>query len=148
VPILRLNHGSVTVADLDRSIGFWRDVIGLELLGSGEVAFPHLDEIIGLGPTRLRWAEFAVPDGTMIELFQYLEPRGTPLQQRTCDPGAAHFCFEVSDIDGLVARCYTAGIATRSAGPVRIVQGDYVDWRCVYLSDPDGFTVELVERPI
>lgn len=148
MPITAFNHGGVTVADLDASLAFWCDLLELELLGRGEVAYPHLDEIIGLGPVRLRWAELAIPGGGMLELFEYVEPQGTRLAQRTCDPGAAHLCFEVQGIDAIVERCRAAGVTTRSDRAVRIVSGDWIDWRCLYMVDPDGFTVELVERPL
>jgi len=147
VAVGKLNHVSVTVADLDRSLRFYEGLLGLRLTGSGEVAYPHLDEIIGVGPTRILWAELDVPGGTMLELFQYVEPTGSPLEQRPCDPGAVHICLETDELDELVERLRSAGVRTRSPAPVRIPFGDWEGFRAIYAVDPDGVTVELVERP-
>jgi lactoylglutathione lyase len=142
-----LNHVSVTVARLDRALAFYEGLLGLEVLGRGDVAHPHLDEIVGVGPTRIRWAELAIPGGLMLELFEYIEPEGVPLEQRPCDPGAMHICLEVEALDTLVERLHGDGIATRSPAPVRIPLGDWEGYRSIYVIDPDGITVELLERP-
>ena len=145
--VARINHVGITVDDMDEALAFWRDLLGLELQGRGEVARPHLDEIIGVGSTRIEWAELAVPGGTMIELFRYLTPAGETLRQRPCDTGAQHACLEVTAIGPLVERLHEAGIATRSAAPVTIPLGDWSGWTCVYVEAPGGVTVELVEPP-
>lgn len=145
--VTALNHVGITVGRLDRSLSFWNELVGLELRGRGEVAFPHLDEIIGLGPTRLAWAELEIPGGGMLELFEYLEPAGRPLAQRTSDPGSVHLCLECEDLDALLGRIQAAGYDSRSETPVTIPLGDWEGFRCVYVVDPDGVTLELVEPP-
>jgi len=145
---MRLNHVGLTVSDLDRAINFFRDVIGLDLAGSGEVAYPHLDEIIGIGTTQLRWAELTIPGEGLLELFQYIEPRGVDRSdQRTCDPGTAHVCFECDDVAAVLDRAIEAGYRARTSQPVRIPFGDWEGWLCVYVVGPDSTTIELVERP-
>src|SRR5438132_8867713 len=37
--VLSFNHFSATVEDMDRALGFWRDLLGLELLGRGVVEY-------------------------------------------------------------------------------------------------------------
>ena len=61
--VVSFNHFNVTVSDMDRSLGFWQDLLGLELLGRGVVEYPHLDRIVGLENTRIEWAELALPGG-------------------------------------------------------------------------------------
>jgi catechol 2,3-dioxygenase-like lactoylglutathione lyase family enzyme len=145
--LTRLQHVSITTADLDESIAFWHGLLGLELTGRGEISAPHLDEIIGLGPTRLEWAELDVPGGGMVELFQYLEPAGAPIRPRTCDPGAVHICFESDDLDALIDRLRASGVPTRSPAPVEIPSGTWRGWRDIYVEDPDGVTIELSQAP-
>jgi catechol 2,3-dioxygenase-like lactoylglutathione lyase family enzyme len=65
-----LNHASFTVSDIDRALAFWHELLGLELLGRGDACYPHLDEIIGVGTTRIEWAELAIPGGGFVELFR------------------------------------------------------------------------------
>jgi catechol 2,3-dioxygenase-like lactoylglutathione lyase family enzyme len=147
VGVRRLNHVSITVADIDRSLAFWRDLIGLALDGRGTVAAPHLDEITGFPGLQLEWAELSIPGGGMLELFRYLSPVGDAVRSRTCDPGSTHTCFEVDELDELVGRLRAAGVPFRSAQPVLTPSGDWAGWRDIYVSDPDGVTVELSEAP-
>jgi catechol 2,3-dioxygenase-like lactoylglutathione lyase family enzyme len=145
--VTRLNHVSITVADIDRSLGFWHELLGLPLRGRGFSEAEHLAAIIGIGPVRLEWAELDLPGGQMIELFRYLEPVGAQVRPRANDAGATHVCLEVDDIDDLVERLRAAGVPLRSDGAVRIADGDWAGWRDVYAADPDGVTVELSEPP-
>lgn len=142
-----LNHVGLTTADLDSSIRFYGDGLGLRLRGRGETDSPELSTLIGLSDTKLRWAEFYLPGGQVLEILEYVSPTGTPLVQRTCDPGSAHFAFEVRGIEVLYDRLVHHGVTVRSR-PVLIEEpGDWEGYRCIYAVDPDGFTVEFVERP-
>lgn len=143
-----INHVGLTVSDLDRSLGFYRDLLGLRVRGRGIAEREHLDAIIGLGPVRLEWAELDVPGGGLLELFRYLRPEGTPRAGRTSDPGDVHVCLEVQDLDELVARLAAAGVPRRSAEAVALDGGDWSGWSAIYVSDPDGITVELVQPPL
>ena len=145
--VTRLNHVSITVADLDRSLAFWHDLLGLSLRGRGVSQAAHLEAIIGLGPIRVEWAELELPGGQMLELFRYLEPSGGVLQPAPNDAGATHICLEVEDLDAMVARMRAAAVPMRSDAPVRIAAGDWAGWRDLYVSDPDGVTVELSAAP-
>lgn len=143
----RLDHVSVTCADLDRSVAFYRDVLGLRLLGRGSAEEPELSVLTGLAGTRLRWAELDLGGGQVLELVEYLHPRGGRLEPSVHEAGSGHLALAVEDIDAAYARLLAAGARVRSE-PVRLTEeGDWNGVRVVYLSDPDGVTVELVERP-
>jgi catechol 2,3-dioxygenase-like lactoylglutathione lyase family enzyme len=142
------NHFSVTVADMDESLTFWRDLLELEETGRGTVEYEHLDRIVGHAGTVIEWAELKLPTGGLIELFRYHRPTGTAQRLDVIDPGSTHICLEVSDLDGLMSRLDRAGFHARSGKPVTIPFGDWEGFRCVYVSDPNGVTVELSEPPI
>jgi catechol 2,3-dioxygenase-like lactoylglutathione lyase family enzyme len=145
--IVGVNHVGVTTADIDSSVRFYGDALGLKLRGRGETDSPELSTIIGLPDTKLRWAEFYLPGGQILEILEYVSPTGTPLVQRTCDPGSGHVAYEVRGIQALYDRLLHHGVTVRS-DPVRIEEeGDWEGYRCIYAVDPDGFTVEFVERP-
>ncbi len=145
--VVAFDHFNVTVSDMDRSLAFWRDLLGLDLLGRGIVEYPHLDEIVGLPNTRIEWAELALPGGGMIEVFRYHRPAGSAVRPRIPDPGCTHVCLEVEGLDRLVERLREAGVNTRSRRAVRIPFGDWKDVKSIYVQDPDGVTVELIEKP-
>jgi catechol 2,3-dioxygenase-like lactoylglutathione lyase family enzyme len=146
--VIGFNHFSVTVSDMDESLRFWRDALGLEESGRGTVEYEHLDRIVGHKDTVIEWAELPLPGGGLVELFRYLRPIGSPHHCDIIDPGATHVCLQVVDLDGYVKRLKQFGIATRSPEAVRIPFGDWVGYRCLYASDPNGVTVELVEAPV
>jgi catechol 2,3-dioxygenase-like lactoylglutathione lyase family enzyme len=141
-----LNHVSVTSADLDRSLGFYGGLLGLKVIARGETDAEHLPMILGFPEVRLRWAELELGNDQIFEVFEYLEPRGTTLRQRTCDPGCVHIALQVDDLDRVFADLREAGVTTRSA-PVTIATGNWAGARCLYALDPDGVTIELVEPP-
>jgi catechol 2,3-dioxygenase-like lactoylglutathione lyase family enzyme len=147
VTFRRFKHASLTVTDMDASLAFWRDLLGLGLLGRGIVEYEHLDRIIGASHTRIEWAELSIDDGILLELFRYLEPVGRPVRPEPFDPGATHICLEVRDLDDLVDRIHAAGYSTRAPGPVEIPLGDWKGYRDIYAIDPDGAIVELTEAP-
>jgi catechol 2,3-dioxygenase-like lactoylglutathione lyase family enzyme len=143
----RLDHVSVTCADLERSIAFYRDGLGLPFLGRGESGEPELSTVSGFPGTEIRWAELDLGGGQLLELLEYVQPRGEPLAQRTCDPGSGHIGLGVEDVGAMHARLVTLGADVRSE-PVELTEeGDWNGVRTLYLADPDGVTIELVERP-
>ncbi|MGZ4147245.1 MAG: VOC family protein, partial [Actinomycetota bacterium] len=60
---VRLDHVSVTAADLERSIAFYRDVLGLSLVDRGELEGEELETLIDRPGARARWAELALGGG-------------------------------------------------------------------------------------
>jgi len=145
---IRLDHVSVTSADLDRSVAFYCDLLGLPLIGRGESDEPELGAILGEPGVRLLWAEVDLGGGQLLELLQYLSPDGEALTPDPARPGGTHVGLRVADIDAMHARLSRAGVPLRSK-PVEIQEeGGWRGVRCVYASDPDGVTIELVERPV
>lgn len=144
--VIGFNHVNVSVRDMDAALRFWQDGLGLALMGRGRVTYDHLDAIVGQAGTDIEWAELRLPTG-LVELFTYHAPRGTPVDTTVTNPGTAHVCLEVDNIDGMTRRLHDMGYRSESPAPVRIPVGDWDGFRCIYFKDPDKFTVELVERP-
>jgi catechol 2,3-dioxygenase-like lactoylglutathione lyase family enzyme len=141
----RLHHVSVTCADLERSIAFYGGLLELPVLGRGGSDGPELSTITGLPDTRVRWAELDLGGGQVLELLEYVSPRGEPLRQRTNDAGSGHIGFAVDDIDVMHRRLSEGGAVVRSE-PVALAEaGEWHGVRTMYALDPDGVTVELVE---
>jgi lactoylglutathione lyase len=147
VQLLTTHHFNFTVADMDRSLGFYRDVLGLELLHDWESDAGYLRQIIGFPALRLRLAFLKLP-GTeaRLELIQYLEPAGTVRDLPTNVPGAAHLCFDVPDVHAAYRELLSKGVRFRSE-PVEITSVANKGAWGVYLSDPDGITIELRQPP-
>jgi lactoylglutathione lyase len=146
--VQRLGHIGLTVRDIDASLGFWRDQLGLREIGRGSVEWEHLDAIIGLDGTQIEWVELELPGGALIELFAYHQPPADALPPGGMNrPGMTHVCLEVDDIEQVAGRLQAAGYQARSRQVVTVPLGAYRGCKCIYILDPDGITLELIERP-
>jgi catechol 2,3-dioxygenase-like lactoylglutathione lyase family enzyme len=142
-----LHHTGLTVADLDRSLRFWRDGMGMQVLFEQEKAGGYLEEIVREPGAHVRMAHLAFGgEGTRIELFEYLSPGGGQHQSRPADVGFTHICVACDDIEDRLARLVAEG-GVPFTGPVVIDTGANKGGRGLYLRDPDGHVVELFEPP-
>ena len=142
-----LHHTGLTVADMDRSLHFWRDAMGMEVLFEQEKDRGYLEAITGEPGAHVRMAHLAFGgEGPRIELFQYLAPTGGQHLSRPADQGFTHVCVACEDLDERMKRLVAAG-GTPFSEPVVIDTGVNKGGRGVYLRDPDGHVVELFERP-
>jgi catechol 2,3-dioxygenase-like lactoylglutathione lyase family enzyme len=142
-----LLHTGLTVRDLDRSLAFYRDTLGMETVFEQEKQGGYLAAIVGYEGAHVRMAHLAFPgDSHRLELFQYLEPegRGEPGEPR--DVGITHVCLAVEDMESVVARLREAG-ADFYSEPVEVDTGANAGGVGVYLRDPDGITLELFQPP-
>ena len=142
-----LHHTGLTISDLQRSLRFWRDAMGMEVIFEQEKVGGYFESIVGEPGAHVRMAHLAFRgEGTRIELFEYVAPAGGRHVQRPADVGFAHICVECDDLDDRLDRLVAAGgIAFSDA--VEIDTGVNRGGRGVYLRDPDGHVVELFERP-
>jgi catechol 2,3-dioxygenase-like lactoylglutathione lyase family enzyme len=143
--LVRLDHVSVTTGDLERSIAFYRDVIGLHLVDRGELEGQELETLIRRAGARARWAELALGGGQVLELLQYLAPDEDAVEQRPWRAGATHIGLAVESLDGVRSKLVDAGVEASEV--VTLTEPGWEGVRCVYSSDPDGVAIELLERP-
>ena len=142
-----LHHTGLTVSDLERSLHFWRDAMGMEELFQQEKEGGYLEAIVREPGAHVRMAHLAFGGaGPRIELFQYLAPSGGRHLSRPADQGFVHVCVACEDLDERMKRLVAAG-GTPFSEPVVIDTGVNRGGRGVYLRDPDGHVVELFERP-
>jgi len=142
-----VNHFGVTVADVERSLAFWRGQLGLEVAGRGVVEWEHLDRLVALHDTRIEWVELRIPDGGTVELSQYHRPVGVPTEPGAeNEPGRSHLSLLVDDLAGLLEQLRAAGVRTRTPAPVDIPVGSYAGGKAAYVLVLDGVEIELIER--
>lgn len=143
-----IDHVSVTCASVDRSLTFYRDGLGLEVVERGIETGERIGAVLGLPGASLRFADLALGDGRIVELLEYESPAGRTLRPQPNDAGAAHVGLVVDDVDRALRRLLDLGFHSRSA-PVMLDDHDdrWKDVKIAYVDDPDGFVVELVQRP-
>jgi len=145
VNVRSTGHTGITVSDLDRSIRFYRDLLGCEVSTPVRANGPFFEEIVGVPGCEIDVA-FAKLPGHVVELLCYRAPQGRISRLRACDPGFMHVCIKVTDLDKVVAQVRSAGF--QAVGRVLTAEGGPVDGlKVVYVRDPDGVVLELIEEP-
>ena len=143
-----LHHTCYTVSDLDRSVAFYRDLLGCEVVAEQEKEGGYLAAIVGYPDAHVRMAHLRVP-GTehVIELFEYLAPAGTRADVVPRNVGASHLCFLVDDLPALYEQLREKGVTSFVSPPVEVDTGVNKGGYALYLRDPDGISVELFQPP-
>jgi catechol 2,3-dioxygenase-like lactoylglutathione lyase family enzyme len=145
--VLTADHTGITVPNLERSLAFWRDVLGLELSHTAHQTGELARQITGVAGAEINLAVLKTPGGHKIELLQYLAPADRKRAAiRPCDVGHAHVALLIDDLDAILEKI--AGSGWKAAGKPQTLQtGPNAGKRVVYVRDPDGTTIELMELP-
>jgi catechol 2,3-dioxygenase-like lactoylglutathione lyase family enzyme len=144
----RFHHTGYTVSDLDRSVAFYRDLLGCEVIATQEKQGGYLAAIVGYPDAHVRMAHLRLPDGEhVLELFEYLAPAGSPADVEPRNVGASHLCLLVDDLAAVCERLREQGVDSFVSPPVEVDTGINTGGYGLYLRDPDGITVELFQPP-
>ena len=143
-----LHHLGLTVTDIDQSIEFYRDTLGLELLRRRETDADYIGLQTGYPGVKLAAASFkpSADSPQSMEVVQYLTHSGEPIKLATNRPGSSHLCLTVDDIHSAYSALSAKGVKFRSE-PVTITSGPNEGGCVIYLYDPDGYTIELFQPP-
>jgi len=140
--IKSFHHTAISVTDLNRSLDFYCNLLGMKMNWridhkSGEA----FEKVVGLRNVDVSYAMLSGWGGRL-ELFQYHSPPGQPFPQDkpVSDRGITHFAFEVEDIDDLYEKLVIRGV--RFNAPPQTIR---LGVRAAYFHDPDGVTVEFVQ---
>ncbi len=143
--IARLSHIGICVSDLERSISFYRDLLGFREVCELDVAGEGPAKLLGLEEVELQ-ARYLERDGTRIELLHYPVPGHVeddaprPMNR----VGLTHLSFRVEDLASTLSAIEEAGF--------EILRDTHIDTPAVkvgvvFVLDPDGCRVELVQSP-
>ena len=136
-----------TVSDIERALGFYRDVLGLRVVRRQTGTAPYLAQVTGFDGVVLETVLLQPAEGgSMLELLQYVSHPAPPTDRATNRPGNGHLCFKVDDLRAACAELRRRGV-TLIADPAEITAGAHAGGLAVYVRDPDGFTVELYQGP-
>jgi catechol 2,3-dioxygenase-like lactoylglutathione lyase family enzyme len=144
--ITSVNHTSFTVGDLDRSVSFYRDLLGMELISLAGRDPGFVERITGIPGANVQVAYLQAP-GHRLELIQYLSPSGKKLDLQTNNVGCAHVGFNVDDLPRMYAELKVKGVQFKSA-PQQVPAGPNKGTLAVYFMDPDGIPLELLQTPV
>lgn len=136
-----IHHTSISTGDLERSLGFYRDLLGVEVLFVNDFSGEEIENITALPGATGKVAMLRAAN-SHIELFEYATPEAEPGDpaRPVCNHGLTHICFDVTDLPSEYERLKAAGV-TFHCPPQSL--GRSV--RTTYARDPDGNVVELQE---
>ncbi|MEP6698342.1 MAG: VOC family protein [Verrucomicrobiota bacterium] len=145
--ITAADHTGITVSNLERSLAFWRDVLGFELSHRAHQTGKLAEEITGVRGAEILIAVLKAP-GHRIELLEYLAPaKNLHGYLRPCDVGAVHVALTVDNLEAVLSAIAAAG--WHAAGEAQTLpSGPNAGKRVVYVRDPDGTTIELMQPPL
>ena len=145
--IMKAHHTGVTVRSLDRSIAFYRDLLGFEIVFQWNPQAPYIGELLGYPTVDLHSAILRIPNSDVfLELLEYRGIRQTAVEMSNGNIGNAHIAFTVDELEPLYERLKASGVESVSA-PITPTIGPNKGGRAVYLIDPDGFRIELIQTP-
>jgi lactoylglutathione lyase len=143
-------HVSPVVADLERSLHFYRDLLGFEPAPQADPsAWDTRREVLnlhGLPKARLRSASLHIASTRCgIELVQFDRVDRHAVRRRMQDPGAVTLILLVRDIDSLFAKLKAAHVEIATTGGAPVTPSPTSKSRAVIVKDPDGHFVELAQ---
>jgi methylmalonyl-CoA/ethylmalonyl-CoA epimerase len=107
--VKKIDHVAIVVEDIDSALGFWRDVMGLDL--------DHIEDV----PSQASKVAFLPTGDSEVELVQPTDPEsglGKYLKKR--GEGMHHLCVEVDDIDGMLAQLKEKGVRLINEEPLQL----------------------------
>ena len=129
--ILKMNHVAIAVEDIENALGFWQDALGIRL--------DHVEEV----PSQKAKVAFLPVGESEVELVQPTDgDTGTAKFLATRGPGMHHLCFEVDDIEGMLAALKEKGIRLINEEPIEL-EGRRMAF--VHPKSANGVLVELYQ---
>ena len=142
-----MHHLGLTVKDIEASIEFYRDKLGMELIGRRpSVKTDYVAAQTGYEQVELNVASFKISPTSRqrMEVVQYMNHEGEVSDQATNRPGNSHLCLLVDDLRAAYETLNAQGVRFKSE-PVTITAGPNTGGLVVYFYDPDGYTLELFQ---
>jgi len=138
------------VANVERSVAFYRDAIGFALVSPPAplIASALVHQARSVSPqAAARAATFTIPGSEMqFTLVEFSGIEGKAFAQRLYDPGVTRFSIQVRDIDAAFARVKDKGVVVDTTGGAPVfTQRPRNNTRAVMMRDPDGFVFEFVQ---
>ena len=138
------------MSDLERSVGFYTQVLTFEKVSEWEAAGEQQEHLEGVFGLRTKTARLRLGD-EFIELTEYLAPKGrpAPADARSNDRWFQHLAIIVSNMDRAYAQLRRFKVQHASSGPQKLP-----DWnknaggiQAFYFKDPDGHALEILSFP-
>ncbi|PKB84260.1 MAG: hypothetical protein BZY88_00605 [SAR202 cluster bacterium Io17-Chloro-G9] len=140
-----VTHIGICVSDMDKSLVFYRDALGMKVLGDRATDPSEGGRLHNYKHRRQtrRWVSLSYGEGVSPTLTLTSHPTEAPDGQPILldQVGITHFSFAVNDVKGLAEELVAKGVEL--GGPVDAFTNDKGEMRSIYVRDPDGILVQF-----
>jgi catechol 2,3-dioxygenase-like lactoylglutathione lyase family enzyme len=149
--ITGVHHFSFSVTNLERTIEFYKNVLGVDIRSKGRNKYDTLGTALfgtkwGVNQPQadLKLAFLQLGDNR-IEFIEYVDPMAQPYHKNPSIAGSAHLALRVDNIEEVRERLEAAGVEFHA--PIgRYVEEGKGEMKWCYFRDPDGIVLELVQQ--
>ncbi len=139
--IKNIRHIGIVVDDLEKSLYFYRDLLGFQITKQMEESGDYIDNMLALRRVRVTTVKMALPGGQMIELLKYQSHPPKEGLREVCDIGITHIALTVNDLDSEYDRLRSEGVLFNT--PPQLSPDGYA--KVTFCRAPEGTFIELVE---
>ena len=139
--VIGYRHSGIIVNNMEKSLEFYKDFLGLEIIQDFEDDSEYINKITGLRNCKAHFIKLKMLDGTVLELLEYPTHRTKPHDISIINVGIAHIALRVGSAQESYEFLLKKGVKVLSE-PVLSSEGFAKVFFCL---DPDGLRVELVE---
>jgi len=137
-----IRHTGIVVTDMERSLEFYRDIMGLKPVIDFTEKGEFINTISNAKDVDVRMVKLIAEDGGMIELLHYVShPQPERSENKLYETGPTHVAFTVDDVDRIYTEWRGKGVPCNSA-PVVSPDGKA---KLFFCQDPDGTFLEIVQ---
>jgi glyoxylase I family protein len=137
-----IRHIGIVVTDLERSLCFYRDLLGMSIVRRMDESGEFIDRLLGLENADVTTVKLSLDmNPTLIELLHFKSHPVEDSEKKIVTAGLSHIAFTVPDVDLSYRRLTDAGIVFNA--PPQISPDRRA--RVAYCKDPDGIFIELVQ---
>lgn len=146
--LTEIHHIGLTVENIETSVRFYRDILGLTLIRRREVNADYVGRQTGYPGVILSVASFkaTLESSQSIEMVQYRNYVSEKSDTSTNRPGNTHLCFQTTDLRSAFEDLRAHDVRFRSE-PILITEGPNEGGLVVYFYDPDNYIIELFQPP-
>ena len=138
-------HTGFVVKDIEASIKFYADVLGMRIAGRTEREGEFVEQVLAFPGAHIKGGFVDMGEGHQLELIQYLSPASGENHLQRNDLGASHLAFFVEDLDKFYEDTSRKGIKYNNLPATMVDENGQLSRKAVYAQDPDGNWLEFVE---
>lgn len=143
--IIQGHHTGLTVRSLSRSLYFYQELLKLQLVFAWNPKAEYLSKVTGYENADFHIAVLKVPGlDYFIELLEYRNVEVVDIDHGNGNPGIAHIAFKVDNLEEWYDYLKSKNVNSIS-DPVTPEIGPNKGGRLVYMVDPDGYRIELIQ---